>query len=41
MKGNFIDIIIKKIKIRTYFLCPYLSCYFQTINKLKIIIHNI
>ena len=32
MKGNFIDIITKKIKIRTYFLCPYLSSYFQTIE---------
>ena len=36
MKGNFIDIITKKIKIRTYFLCPYLSCYFQTIINGKI-----
>lgn len=33
MKGNFINIIIKKIKkIRTYVLLyPYLSLYFQTI----------
>lgn len=33
MKGNFIDIYnYKENKIRTYFLCPYLSCYFQTIK---------